>query len=256
MSPEPTSESPDRKTWLGGVFLSHLTRADILNRVHDWIRQGVKGHYLCAINVSKLVASQKDAKLRRFLERSSINIADGAPILTATRLVGNAIPERVTGVELMEDLLQMADSHGLRVYFFGSKQQVLDKVLARCGREHPGVVVAGTRNGYFTSDEEPAIVAQIAETDPDILLVALGVPQKEYFVDNHNAQLNASVSLPVGGAFDVYAGEKMRAPAWVQKLGVEWLWRSVYDSSRARMVIKSAFPFFGIVLKEVARQRR
>ena len=255
MSPESPSCKSDAKTWLGGCFLSHLDRGAILERIRQWIVRGSKGHYACAINVSKLVASQRDSKLRAFLANSSVNIADGAPILAATRWVGNPIPERVTGVELMEDLLQLADQQGYSVYFFGSKQQILDKVVARCVEEFPGAVVAGARNGYFSAEEESAIVSEIAAANADILLIALGVPQKEYFLDDHNNDLNVSLSLPVGGAFDVYAGEKKRAPGWVQRFGVEWLWRSAYDLSRARMVLKSAFPFIGIVLREIFSQR-
>lgn len=255
MVSDSVNELRNGKTWLGGCFLSQLSRTEVLARILQWITEGSKGHYVCAINVSKLVASQSDAKLRDFLARSSMNIADGAPILAATRWVDDPIPERVTGVELMDELLFMADQHGFKVYFLGSKQQVLDKVIARCVSEYPGVVVAGARNGYFSSEEEPELVAEIAAANSDILLIALGVPQKEYFLDDHNNELNVSLSLPVGGAFDVYAGTKKRAPNWVQKLGVEWLWRSAYDLSRARMVLKSAFPFVAIVLREIFSQR-
>ena len=255
MQSETNAGNAARKTLLGGCFLSHLTLAEIVEQSRLWIENKSKGHYACAINVSKLVSSQKDPKLQSFLQKSAINIADGAPILAATRWVGHPIPERVTGVELMEELLRLADAKGFRVYFFGSSQRVLDKVIARCERDHPGVVVAGRRNGYFSSDEENEIVDEIARANTDVLLVALGVPQKEYFLDDHVSKLNASLSLPVGGAFDVYAGEKKRAPKWVQRFGVEWLWRSAYDFSRARMVLKSALPFLGIVIREIVSKR-
>ncbi len=249
------AEANTARTWLAGCFLSHLTRDEVLDAVRGWIDGKRKGQYICAINVSKLVAAQRDPKLRDFLRDSDINIADGAPIVTAARLVGNPIPERVTGVELMEELFRLANTHRFRLFFFGSKQSVLDKVVARCREDYPELVVAGARNGYFSPDEEPAIVDEIAAAKADILLVALGVPQKEYFVHDNNARLDVSLALPVGGAFDVFAGEKVRAPGWVQRFGVEWLWRSVYDGSRARMVFRSMFPFMKIVMGEVARQR-
>ena len=243
------------KTWLGGCFLSHISKPDLLNLVADWIGAGEKGHYVAAINVSKLVAMQSDEKLAGFLRSSSVNIADGAPIYAATRLVGKPIPERITGVGLMEDLMELADENQYRVFFLGSKQDVLEKVIDQCERAHPGLVVAGARNGYFGKEQEPSIVAEIAASNADILFVALGIPQKEYFVDDHIEELNVSLALPVGGAFDVFAGSKIRAPRWVQRLGVEWLWRSVYDRSRAGLIRSSFLPFMKIVLREILSQR-
>ena len=248
-------DSDFSKTWLSDCFLSHLRKPDLLNLVSQWVRAGSRGHYITAINVSKLVAMQGDEKLAKFIQNSSINIADGAPVFAATRLVGKPIPERITGVELMEALLRLASENGFRVYFFGSKQEVLDKVLARCQEEYPGLVVAGARNGYFDKEQETEIVSDIAASNADILLVALGIPQKEYFVDDHLHELNVSLALPVGGAFDVLAGMKVRAPRWAQKLGIEWLWRSLYDRSRTELVGKSVLPFVAIVWRETIKQR-
>ena len=116
---------------------------------------------------------------------------------------------------------------------------MLNKVIINCRKQHPKIKIAGSRDGYFKKDEEDSIVREIASASPDILLVALGLPQKEYFIDDHGSSLNSSVILPVGGAFDIYAGVKKRAPFWVQKLGIEWLWRSIYDRSRAGLIFKS-----------------
>ncbi len=232
-----------------------MKKSDLLILVKDWIQSGSKGHYITAINVSKLVAMQSDDKLASFIRNSSVNVADGAPVFAAARLVGKPLPERITGVDLMEDLLQLASENGFRVYFFGSRQEVLDRVLARCDEEYPGLVVAGARNGYFDKQREADIVSDIAASNADMLLVALGIPQKEYFVDDHLEELNVSLALPVGGGFDVFAGLKVRAPRWVQKYGIEWIWRSLYDRSRAGLVGRSLLPFLGIVLREIFGQR-
>lgn len=247
--------SSPEKSWLGNCFLSKINKADLLWLITSWIQNKEKNHHITAINVSKLVAIQSDQKLAGFIGDSSINIADGSPVYLATHLTGNPIPERITGVELMEGLLELTHENAWRAYFFGTTSAVLDKVLARCKKEFPKLIVAGSRNGYFTKDEEAAIVVDIAASDPDIVFVALGVPQKEYFVDDHKEQLNASLILPVGGAFDVYAGLKSRAPEWVQRFGIEWLWRSFYDRSRAGMVLRSFFPFISLVVKDIIRQR-
>ncbi len=246
---------PIKKTTIGGCFLSHIGKADLLGLVSSWVQSKSKGHYIAAINVSKLVAMQSDPKLAEFLDGSSVNIADGAPVFAATRLVGKPIPERITGVDLMEDLFAVASEQGFRVFFLGSKQEILDNVIQKCARQHPGLVVAGARNGYFGADQESEIVAEIAASNADILFVALGIPQKEYFVDDHIHELKVSLALPVGGAFDVFAGSKIRAPRWVQTVGIEWLWRSVYDRSRAGLIRNSFLPFLKIVIREVVSQR-
>lgn len=240
---------------MGGCFLSKISKAELLRLITSWIQCREKGHHITAINVSKLVAIQSDQKLAGFIGDSSVNIADGSPVYLSTHLTGDPIPERITGVELMEDLLGLAHENVWRVYFFGSTSAVLSEVLNRCKKEFPNMIVAGSRNGYFKKDEEAAIVVDIAASDPNIVFVALGVPQKEYFVDNHKEQLNASLILPVGGAFDIYAGLKTRAPEWAQRFGVEWIWRSFYDRSRAGLVISSLFPFLSIVIRDTVRQR-
>lgn len=243
------------KSWIDGCFISKISRVDLLEKVRNWIKTKEKGRYITAINVSKFVMMQRDAKLSDFVLNSHITIADGFPIFLSTRLLGDPIPERVTGADLMEELLRMADVNKFGVYFFGSKPKVLEGVLERCRTEFPDLRIAGFRDGYFKKKDEELIVKEIASADPDILFVALGVPQKEYFVHDHLKELNASVILPVGGAFDVYAGLKKRAPFWVQKLGIEWLWRSVYDRTRAGLVLKSMISFSKLLFVEIIRKR-
>jgi N-acetylglucosaminyldiphosphoundecaprenol N-acetyl-beta-D-mannosaminyltransferase len=243
------------RSWLGYCWLSNISRAELLDQVSNWISAGEKSHYGVAINVSKLVAMSLDAKLAGFINRSSVNIADGMPVYQATRLTGNPIKERITGVGLMEDLLQVANKREYRVYFLGSKPDVLEAVLSLCRQKFPMIKVAGSQDGYFPKGTESEVARKVGQTNPDLVFVALGVPQKEYFVDDHLASLNAGFVLPVGGAFDVLAGTKSRAPDWVQNLGIEWLWRSFYDRSRAGLIRKSFLPFFGIVFNEIYRQR-
>ncbi len=243
------------KSWLGGCFISKINMSDLLKVIHSWIAEKERGHYITAINVSKLVMMQKDKKLADYILRSSINIADGFPIFLATRLLGNPVPERITGVELMERLLVQANKNKYRVFFLGAKPEILEQVLAKCAVEYPDLMICGSQDGYYDRSKEELVVQQVAASNPDLLLVAMGIPQKEYFIDDYHSELNAVLSLPVGGAFDVYAGVKSRAPAWVQKTGVEWLWRSLYDGSRARLIYKFIPTFFRIFIQELFNQR-
>lgn len=240
---------------LGGAFLSRLTKGQVIDELGSWIAAGRTNRYITPMNASKLAMMRHDEKLARCVRGSSATIADGYALYLASRLVGSPVPERVTGIDLMEAVLAEAEERGWGLYFLGASQEVLDAFLARCRREHPALKIAGARNGYFSRGEEGAVVAAIAGSDADILFLGLGLPQKEHFIVDHGADLNVGAILPVGGGFDVYGGFKKRAPAWVQSLGVEWLWRSVYDPSRARLVLRSAGPFLAILTREILRQR-
>ena len=214
----------------------------------------MKGKYITAINISKLAMMQKDKDLQEYILNSSINIADGFPIFLATHLLKNPVPEQITGIQLMEELFRIANNHSYSVFFLGSKPNIVKRVVVKCRHQFPQLIIAGYRDGYFKQEEKHTVVKTIAETAPDILLVALGIPQKEYFVKEHLHELSASLVLPVGGAFDVYSGVKKRAPKKVQQLGIEWLWRSFYDPSRAALIVKSIIAFIYIVSVELYRR--
>ncbi len=244
-----------QKSWIGDCFVSKISKVELMDNVKTWILDGRKNMYITAINVSKFVRMRTDRKMAAYIKTSPINIADGFPIFLATKLLGDPIPERITGVDFMEDLLGLADKHGFKVFFLGSKPHVLNTVVDMARKKFSGIRIAGKRDGYFKDEEIEDVIQEIALSEPDILLIALGLPQKEYFVDDHLKRLNASVILPVGGGFDVFAGEKKRAPRWVQNAGIEWLWRSVYDRSRAMLVYKSALNFIFMLAGEFVRRR-
>ena len=248
-------ESRPQKSWIDGCFVSKVSKAEICSLIKEWILEKEKGNYITAINVGKLVMMQKDEKLAGCILKSSINIADGFPIFLATKILGNPIPKRIPGIELMEQLLKLASEHRFSVYFFGSKPEILEKAIHQCLLKYPSFKIAGSHHGYYQKGEEDSLVKEIASHSPDILLVGLGLPQKEYFIDDYVEKLNASVVLAVGGAFDVLAGIKKRAPRWVQSIGIEWLWRSVYDRSRGKLIFKTFVPFIRILLEELFNQR-
>ena len=239
---------------IGGCPLSRVGAEDLVEAVGRWVAAGRECHSISAINVTKLVMMQSDAKLASSILESSATIADGYPVYAALKLLGDPVPERITGVDLLDRLLGLADREGLSLFFFGARQDVLDEVLRRCRAEHPGASIVGSRNGYFEAGEEAGIIQQISDASADLLFLGLGLPQKEHFLADHRKSLNAGVILPVGGGFDVFAGRKRRAPTWAQRLGVEWLWRSIYDLSRARLVLRGLVPFARIVARDGFRR--
>jgi N-acetylglucosaminyldiphosphoundecaprenol N-acetyl-beta-D-mannosaminyltransferase len=182
---------------------------------------------------------------------------DGQPIVWASRLVGRPLRDRVPGVDLMFALIARAAERGHRVYFLGARPDVVERVVARARREHPGLVVAGHRDGYWQPQDEAAVVDGIAESAPDILFVAIGSPAKERFLATWKEPIGAGFVMGVGGSFDVYAGVVRRAPPWVQRLGLEWVYRVFQEPRRLWRRYAGDAPAFAIlVVREVAARRR
>lgn len=185
-----------------------------------------------AINAAKLVAMQDDPKLREIVDGCGLVSADGQGVVWASRLLGDPLPERVAGIDLMHALLALAERRGYRVYFLGARADVLERALERLRHTYPGLTVAGALDGYFSEDEEPEVCARIRASRADILFVAMSSPRKEYFLGANGPSLAVPFVMGVGGSIDVVAGVTRRAPVLWQRLGLEWLFRLLQEPRR------------------------
>ena len=185
-----------------------------------------------AVNVAKLVACRDDATLRSAVENSAIVNADGQGVVLAARLLGTRLPERVAGIDLMDALMARAAESGWRVFVLGARDEVLERAAAVLRERHPGLILAGMRNGYFTAEETPQVCEQIRAAAPDVLFVAMGTPHKELFLAEHGPSLGVPLVMGVGGAIDVVAGVTRRAPVIWQRVGLEWLYRMLQEPRR------------------------
>jgi N-acetylglucosaminyldiphosphoundecaprenol N-acetyl-beta-D-mannosaminyltransferase len=161
------------------------------------------------------------------------------------------MPERVAGYDLAQELMRIAPSKKQKVFFFGSAPGVAEKAKAKAESLYPGIEICGVRNGFFKESDEPAIIEEIKAAKPDILLVALGVPKQEKWLWKYKDELGVPVSIGVGGTLDVMAGVMKRAPRWMQKAKLEWLFRGMLQPKRAGRLL--ALPKF--VLKVHASKR-
>ena len=184
------------------------------------------------VNAAKLVHMQQDAELRGDVLSSDVVFADGMSVVWASRLLGQPLPERVAGIDLMMGMLARASAAGYRVYCLGATPQVLDAVVRRIRGEYPGAIVAGYHHGYFDAGDEERIARDIATARPDILLIAMTSPKKERFLSKWSRHLDVPVCHGVGGSFDVFSGAVQRAPARWQRLGLEWLYRVKQEPRR------------------------
>ena len=208
-----------------------------------------------AINAAKLVRLQRDQQLRDVVAGCELVTADGQAVVWASRVLRRPLPERVTGIDLMDALLTRASEQGYGAFVLGARPEVLERALQELRRRHPGLRVDG-RHGYFTRDEESAVVDEIASARPDLLFVALETPAKELFLARNRAQLRIPFVMGVGGAVDILGGVRKRAPRLLQRLGLEWAYRLAQDPRRlAGRYIVGNTRFTWLVLRELLRGR-
>lgn len=220
-----------RRSTILSCAIDAVDRQDAVRRCLEIVERGTFGQHM-AVNAAKLVAYQDDAELREITERCSLVCADGQSVVWAARLLGEPLPERVTGIDLMFDLFRAAEERGLRVYLLGARQEVLERAVERLRRLHPRLQIAGFRDGYFADDEEDDVVAGIRASGADMLFVAMSSPRKERFLGRHGAALGVPFAMGVGGAVDVLAGATRRAPRSMQVAGLEWLYRLAQEPRR------------------------
>lgn len=182
-----------------------------------------------ALNVAKLIKLDKDPELAQDVRESDLVGLDGMGIVWALKLFGVKQAERVSGVDLMLEIMRKCAKTGRKPYILGAHQDQLEKAVAEAKLRFPGLEFAGYRNGYFTQDEQPQIVGDIRQSGADCLFVAMPTPHKERFLHAHADALEVSFIMGVGGSVDVLAGHISRAPDWMQRFGLEWLHRLLQE---------------------------
>jgi N-acetylglucosaminyldiphosphoundecaprenol N-acetyl-beta-D-mannosaminyltransferase len=187
------------------------------------------------VNLHFLVTAHRDATVLGILRRSSLNVADGAPVLWLARVLGRRLPERVTGADLLPRLMAAAAKAGARVFLLGGRDGVAVAAGARLERQYPGLRICGVHEPPVTSVEgmdNPRILRQISDSGADILVLSLSHPKPEKWIDMHRAQLPVSVAINVGCTLDLVTGRRSRAPLWMQRSGLEWLYRALHEPAR------------------------
>ncbi len=207
-----------------GLRIDRAAPADVLALLARAI-DARKPRHIVTADASMVVLARRDPALRQIVRRADLVTPDGAGILWAAKLFRTPIPHKISGVDLVADLCRLSAQHGWRVFFLGAAPGVAALAADNLRARFPLAQIVGTRDGYFSPAEEPQIIADIQAARPDVLLVAFGIPKQEKWIDAHKAALGVPVSIGIGGSFDVYSGRVKRAPVWMQKASLEWLYR-------------------------------
>ena len=212
--------------------IDNYTQQETLSLIDEAITKQDQIHH-AVVNAAKIVAMQSDRVLRKSVNESDLISADGQAVVWASKLLGHPLKERVTGIDLMAKVVELAHKKKYRIFFFGAKEEVLKSAVNKYTSLYSPEIIAGFRNGYFSPDEESSIAAQIAATKPHVLFVGISSPIKENFLHNNKTILkDIGLIMGVGGSLDVAAGKVSRAPLWMQNNGFEWLFRLIQEPRR------------------------
>jgi N-acetylglucosaminyldiphosphoundecaprenol N-acetyl-beta-D-mannosaminyltransferase len=236
------------------VPLDVLSLEETVERAVNAIRTRTRTQHV-AMNVAKFVKLRMDDVLRTDVIESDIVGIDGMGVVLGLRLGGVSGVDRVPGVDLMMSLLRTCAREGFRPYFLGGTAKVVREAADRACRRFPGLIMAGIRDGYFSQEQEAAIVDEIRSSGADCLFVGMPTPRKERFLHAYRDALSVPFIMGVGGSFDVLAGSVSRAPAWMQHTGLEWLYRIYQEPKRMWWrYLSTNTVYAGLLLNIVARR--
>ena len=233
-----------------------LTMEQTVNIIDKCIQKNEHIQHV-VINAGKVVAMQTNKALYDSVVNCDLINADGQSIVWAARFLGKHLPERVAGIDLMQNLITLAAEKGYTCFFLGAKEESVAKVVEFYSEKYGKDIIAGYRNGYFSTDEEAEVAQQIADSKANILFVAITSPKKEIFQNKYqNIFGSVNFTMGVGGSFDVIAGITKRAPRWMQKIGMEWFYRFIQEPRRMwNRYMVGNYLFMKLVLKEKYKKK-
>lgn len=231
-----------------GVPIHLLSMEEALNGIMELVE--TEGPSLVFTpNPELLVRAYEDPDLLETLKGGHLFLPDGTGILLGVRYKGYPLKERVTGIDVVQNLLEKANGLGLSFYFLGGRPEVAAKALEKVRERFPSLHLLGSHHGYLKREEEEIVIQEINQLKPQILLVGMGAPRQEIFLLHYKERLAIKVGITVGGSLDVLAGELRRAPKWMMGLHLEWFFRLLQEPSRWRRML--ALPrFLYLLLRE------
>lgn len=219
-----------------GAFIDGLNLEQFTDRISCFIDKR-RSCFVITLNPELLYRAQGEKSLLAMINRADLVTADGVGVVWASRVAGHPVPARVTGIDLMMRLLECAAKKSWRVFFLGSAPGVAESAAERAAKLFPGLQVAGFHHGFFSQEENSEVVRKIVDASPQLLLVALGAPLQEKWIDSNLSRMEGIAAIGVGGSLDVLSGNARRAPEWMVKMNMEWLGRLVMEPRRWRRML-------------------
>jgi N-acetylglucosaminyldiphosphoundecaprenol N-acetyl-beta-D-mannosaminyltransferase len=245
----PQQSSPE-SVYVLGVRVDRLSQEQVLSKMTEMIalRRSSENQLPCqqiiTVNPEFVMAAQRDAEFRRAINAAALVVADGVGVVWATRYLKAPTPERITGVDTLMALARRCAGSGYRLYLLGAAPGVAEETAVRLQSLAPGLQIAGTYAGSPAPAEEAAIIERVRTARTDVLCVAYGAPGQDLWIARNLARLPAALAVGVGGAYDFISGRQQRAPHFMQRMGLEWLYRLYREPWRWRRML--ALPRFAL----------
>ncbi len=208
-----------------------LDMKETVRLVEGYIKRKIPLH-LIGVNADKINEANRNKRLKQIINSCGVINADGASVVMASRFLKKPLPERIAGIDLMQNLVALSAEKGYRLYLLGAKQDIVEKTEQVLRVRYPGCRIVGVHNGYFQKKDWPAISKELKERAPDLIFVGITSPLKEYLVEYLQDDGNDGVFMGVGGSFDVLSGQIPRAPMWMRRMNLEWLFRVMQEPRR------------------------
>lgn len=237
-----------RKPGLWGIRVDNISLNYAITQVQCWVNSSAELRIIVTPDALAALRSRTDGRYRRIVRDAGLVLPDGKGLMMALRLVGCPVQERIPGVEFVEHICKRAAYEGWSVYLLGGGEGVAEKAAGALKARYPGLVVAGTRNGYFEDGITGVICDEIKKSEAKILFAGLGAPKQEYWLDSNLASTGALVGMGIGGSMDVISGKLKRAPKTWQKCGMEWLYRLLQEPARWRRIVRLPLFVFYVIL--------
>ena len=214
-----------------GVSIDSLTMGETVQLVEKYVQTKTPLH-LMGVNADKINETNKNPLMKQIVNSCGIINADGASVILASKRLNCKLPERVAGIDLMQNLVELSAKKGYRIYLLGAKQEIVEKTAQVLKTKYKNLEIAGIRNGYFKESDWQNISDELKNQKPDLVFVGITSPKKEYLIEFLQSDGNNCIFMGVGGSFDVISGNIPRAPKWMQKMNLEWLFRMIKEPRR------------------------
>lgn len=230
-----------------GIDVCVTTYEELKKCIRNDIEQNKKS-YIVTVNPEKVIKASKDKSLKKILNEAKYQIPDGVGIIYASKIKKGKIKSRITGIDTMEMICELCNEESFKIFMYGAEEEVIEKAKVKLENKYPNINICGYINGYERDTKK--IIDNINNSGANVLFVALGSPKQELFISKNINDINCNILLGVGGSFDVISGKKKRAPRWMRKKGLEWLYRLIKEPKRFFRQTKIISFIFEVIIEK------
>lgn len=222
---------------IAGINIDDITMEQAVERIYEFIESD-QNHSIYTPNAEIMMDGIANKELKEILNTADMLVADGAGVVLASKILGKSVAEKVSGFDLAKNLLIASSKRPIKFFLFGAKPGIPERANANVICDYPGAKIVGTRNGYFSQEDENDIINQINASGADVLFVCLGAPKQEQWIHRHKDQLKVKVCMGLGGTIDILAENVKLAPDFFRNHGLEWLYRLYKEPWRFKRMLR------------------